>query len=134
MDLTNIENLNNIHANIQQAGENMNFGMNDEEEVKERKTNKKNNGIIGEVESVHSSSAEADSAAGSKSVNSGLEKKFNEEQDMRYKNPVQEPKSFLDSLWNKKGSSLHTTVGACNDIKFLLETASLEEGEKMKPL
>ena len=86
--------------------------------------------MIGEVESVHSSSAEADSAAGSKSMNSDLEKKCNKEHDRRWKNSVQEPKSFVDSLWNEKGSNLEAMVEACNDVKFLLETASLEEEEE----
>ena len=92
VDLINIEKLNDIHANTQQAGENMNFGLDDEEEVKERKSNQHNNDMIGGVESVHIGSTEADSTGGSKSVNSDFDNKYNEDQDRRWKNTVQEPK------------------------------------------
>ena len=43
---------------------------------------------------------------------------------------MQEPTSFLDALWNEKVSNLEAMVEACNDIKFCLETASLEEEEE----
>ena len=63
-------------------------------------------------------------------MNSDFEKMCNEEQERRWKNSVQTPKTFLDSLWNEKGSNLEAMVGACNDIIFWLETASPEEEEE----
>ena len=118
VDLSGMENQDDIHVNIQQAGKDTNLGMDDEEEVKKRKSNQNNNDMIGGVESVYSGSAEADSAGGSKSANSTFDDKCNKEQDRRWKNTVLEPNTFLDSLWNVKGNNFQAMVEACKDIKF----------------
>ena len=77
-------------------------------------------------------SDEADRAGTGDSGSGSFDKDCNDEQDRRYDNKVKTPGTFLEKLWNEKGSSTEALKEACSDLKEQMILAGKEEEEQLQ--
>jgi hypothetical protein len=77
-------------------------------------------------------SDEADRAGTGYSGSGSFDKDCNDEQDRRYDNKVKTPVTFLQKLWNEKGSSTVALKEACSDLKEQMILAGKEEEEQLQ--
>ena len=74
--------------------------------------------------------SEANTTGANESQSNSHEEDFCEELDKRYQNKIDDAKTFIDILYNKKGPSPVAMQTACQDLSEQVTLATAEEGDQ----